>query len=157
MSDFFGRIKSGAGKVAFEADKMGRLNRAKGDLEKIKNQIQAQYMKLGEMYYTQRTTVGVTGPAYDEICQAIAGLEQQVESKNGDIQRINSEVFGPQGTQPVAQPAPAPVQYASTPAPLQSTPSPDQEPAVAATKICTNCGKEMGAEVKFCPDCGTKM
>jgi hypothetical protein len=49
MSDFFGKLKSGAGKVAFEADKMNRLNRAKGDLEKSKNQIQAQYMKLGEM------------------------------------------------------------------------------------------------------------
>jgi len=157
MSDFFGKIKSGAGKMAFEADKMGRLNRAKGDLEKIKNQIQAQYMKLGEMYYNQQATVGVTGPAYDEICQAILGLEQQVESKNGDIQRINVEVYGPQGTQPVAQPVPAPVQYASTPAPLQSSPAQALEPAPAPTKICTNCGKEMLAEVKFCPDCGTKM
>jgi hypothetical protein len=51
MSDFFGKLKSGAEKVAFEAEKMNRLNRAKGELEKIKNQIQAQYAKLGEMYY----------------------------------------------------------------------------------------------------------
>jgi hypothetical protein len=37
MSDFFGKLKSGAGKVAFEAEKMNRLNRAKGELEKIKS------------------------------------------------------------------------------------------------------------------------
>jgi membrane protease subunit (stomatin/prohibitin family) len=157
MSDFFGRIKSGAGKVAFEADKMTRLNRAKGDLEKIKNQIQAQYVKLGEMYYNQRATVGVTGPAYDEICQAIVGLEQQVESKNGDIQRISAEVYGPQGTQPTSQPVSTPMQYASTPAPLQSSPAQVLEPVAVTTKICSNCGKEMLAEVKFCPDCGTKV
>ena len=95
MSDFFGKIKSGAGKVAFEAEKMNRLNRAKGDLEKIKNQIQAQYLKLGEMYYNQRLTASVTGPAYDEICQAIVNLEHQVESKNEDIQRINAEIYTP--------------------------------------------------------------
>ena len=95
MSDFFGKIKSGAGKVAFEADKMSRLNRAKSDLEKTKNQIQAQYMKLGEMYYNQRATMNVTGPAYDEICQAIVSLEQQVASKSDEIQRINAEVYTP--------------------------------------------------------------
>src|SRR4030042_6675377 len=104
MSDFFGKLKSGAEKVAFEAEKMNRLNRAKGDLEKIKNQIQGQYLKLGEYYYNRRSTMGVTGPAYDEICQAIEDLERQVESKNDDIQRITAETYSPQGTRPPAQP-----------------------------------------------------
>ena len=151
MSDFFGKIKSGAGKVAFEADKMNRLNRAKSDLEKIKNQIQANYTKLGEMYYNQHATMGVTGPAYDEICQAIMNLGQQVEAKNEDIQRINTENY----TAPGAQPAPQPVQ-SYTPAPTQYTP-PAPVNAPAATKFCPNCNREMGVEVKFCPDCGTKM
>jgi hypothetical protein len=157
MSDFFGKIKSGAGKVAFEADKTNRLNRTKGDLEKIKNQIQAQYLKLGEMYYSQRATVGVTGPAYDEICQAIVDLEQQVESKNGDIQQINAEIYAQQGTQPTPQPVSGPVQYPSAPAPTQS--APPQAPAQAAvtTKFCPNCGKAIPVAVKFCPDCGTAV
>jgi hypothetical protein len=142
MSDFFGKLKSGAGKVAFEAEKMNRLNHAKGDLEKIKGLIQAQYNKLGEMYYTQRSTVGVSGPAYDEICQAIVDLEHQVECKNDDIQRINAENYLQPGTQPPAQPVAPPVQYASAPA--------------ATAKFCPNCGKEIPAAVKFCPDCGTK-
>ncbi len=80
MSDFFGRLKSGAGKVAFEAEKMARLNKAKGELERIKNQIHAEYAKLGELYYQQHLTSGVTGVAFDEICQAIASLEQHVVS-----------------------------------------------------------------------------
>ncbi|HSB67394.1 MAG TPA: zinc ribbon domain-containing protein [Anaerolineales bacterium] len=155
MSDFFGKLKSGAEKVAFEAEKMNRLNRAKGELEKLKNQIQVQYSKLGEMYYTQHETMGVTGPAYDEMCQAIKGLEQQALVKNEEIQRINAEVFTPQGAQPAAQPIPAPVQSSTAPAQTESTPQ--AAPAAAETKFCPNCGREMPVATKFCPDCGTKV
>jgi len=155
MSDFFGKLKSGAEKVAFEAEKMNRLNRTKGELEKIKNQIQAQYSKLGEMYYSQRQTTGVTGPGYDEICQAIQEFEQQAQAKNEDIQRINAEVFTPQGAQPTPQPAPSPVQAtpAADPAIQQAAPT----PATATTKFCPNCGKELAMEIKFCTNCGTKV
>ena len=155
MSDFFGKLKSGAGKVAFEADKMSRLNHARGDLDKIKSQIQAQYTKLGEMYYTQHATLGVSGPAYDEICQAIVDLEHQAEAKNEDVQHINAENYVQPGSQPPVQPvAPAPTYSA---APTAFTPPPPAPVASAATKFCPNCGKEMPAAAKFCPDCGTKM
>ncbi|GAP15101.1 protein containg zinc-ribbon domain [Longilinea arvoryzae] len=153
MSDFFGKLKSGAEKVAFEADKMARLNKAKGDLEKIKDQIRAQYAKIGELYYTQRSTGEVTGPAYDEICQAIAALEEQARAKGEEVQRINIETYGPQASQPAAQPASSPAPVPPAPS-VTSSPVP---PAPAATKFCPNCGKEVQAGVKFCPDCGTNM
>ena len=150
MSDFFGKLKSGAGKVAFEADKMTRLNRAKGELEKIKNQIQAQYMKLGETYYSQRATTGVTGPVFDEICQAITELENLSGDKNEDIQRINTETYAPQAAQPTAQPA-------SESGQPQSIPPMPPASAAATTKFCPNCGTQIPAETKFCPNCGTKV
>jgi hypothetical protein len=173
MSDFFGKLKSGAGKVAFEAEKMNRLSRARGELEKIKSQVQAQFMKLGELYYNQRRTVGVTGTAYDEICQEIMNLESQIETKNNDIQRINAEVYSPQVPPPAGQPGQGSAQYQSVPAPTQSTaqpvsvppaststqPAPSAAPAPAAAmrKFCPNCGKELSLETKFCPDCGAKV
>lgn len=157
MSDFFGKLKSGAEKVAFEAEKMNRLNRAKGELEKLKSQVQVQYTKLGETYYSQRETVGVTGPAYDEICQEIMSLVSQIESKNNDIQRIDAEVYAPHVAQPAAQPVSAAVQPQPAPTTTQSTSPSAAAPAAARTKFCPNCGKEMPVETKFCPDCGTKM
>lgn len=157
MSDFFGKLKSSAGKVAFEADKMTRLNRAKGDLEKIRGQIQAQYMKLGEMYYTQRGTAGVTGPAYDEICQAIMDLETQAGTMNEEIQRINIEAYAPQMTQPAAQPASGTVQASPTTTSDQSTPPVTPAPAAATPKFCPNCGTQIPVGTKFCPNCGTKV
>lgn len=157
MSDFFGKLKSSAGKVAFEAEKMSRQSRAKSELETIKSQIQAQYMKLGELYYNQRGTTGVTGSAYDDICQEIMNLDQQVESKNAEIQRINADIYTPQVTQPPAQPVPVVAQPSSTPAPAQTTSSTTPGLAVATTKFCPNCGHEMPVETKFCPNCGTKV
>jgi hypothetical protein len=157
MSDFFGKLKSGAGKLAFEADKMSKQSQAKGELEKVKNLVQAQYAKLGELYYNQRGTAEVTGPAYDEICQAILDLLKQVELKNDEVQRINTEIYTPQGTQPTSQTSAAPVQSVSTPSPVQPTSPSSPVAATATTKFCPNCGREMPVQTKFCPDCGTKV
>ncbi len=157
MSDFFGKLKSGAGKVAFEAEKMTRLNRARGELDKIKDQIQAQYLKLGETYYKQREAIGATGSAYDEICQAIMTLEQQVEAKNLEIQGITAEVYSPQVPQQAAQPAPGTTPPVTAPAPAQYTPQVAPTQPATSPKFCTNCGKEIPPETKFCPDCGTKV
>ena len=129
MSDFFGKLKSGAGKVAFEADKFSRLNRAKGELEQLKRQIDTEYARLGELYYHQHSSIGTSGPAYDEICQAIVQLEQQVSSKNDNIESINAETYTAQTSQPpVVQPAqPTPIQFIPPSAA-------DQDQATAATK-----------------------
>lgn len=149
MSDFFGKLKSGAEKLTFEAEKMAKLSRVKGDLENLKIQIQAHYAKLGELYFAQRATTGVTGSAFDEICLAIDSLNQQVKAKNEEIERINTETFAPQGAQSTPPPVAAQAQYSSTP--------PVPVPPSAATKFCPNCGKENQAGVKFCPDCGTSL
>jgi hypothetical protein len=157
MSDFFGKLKSSAGKLAFEADKMSKLSQAKSDLEKAKSLVQLQYAKLGELYFTQRGTAGVTGPGYDEICQSIMDLQQQVEAKNDEVQRINTEIYSPQVTQPASQPASTPAVSSSAPAPVQSNAPAAPAAAAATTKFCPNCGHEMPVQTKFCPNCGTKV
>ena len=160
MSDFFGKLKSGAGKAAFDVDKMGRVNKAKGEITKFKQQIDALYLKLGEITYNQFANPGSAAPDISEMCQNITELNRQITQKNDDIVRINAETYAPQGA-----PAPAPVPpVTQAPTPAQATPSPvnvapvaaDAAPA-ASSKFCPNCGKEMGVAVKFCPDCGTKM
>jgi hypothetical protein len=153
MSDFFGKLKNGAEKVAFEAEKMTRVSRAKGELDMIKSQIQGQFMRLGEMYYNQRATSGVTGQAYDDLCLAIADLEKQAAAKNEEIQRMNTENYAPQGTPPAPQPVYGQAPYPPAPA-APSIPTPY---APAATVTCPKCGKENQVGVKFCPDCGTSL
>jgi uncharacterized small protein (DUF1192 family) len=157
MSDLFGRLKSGAEKVAFEADKMSRLNRTRAELDKLKNQVQEHYTKLGEKYYNERETAGVTGVEYDELCQALASLLEQVEAKNAEIQRIDAETYGTPAAQPAAQAvftqAPSqPEEAASQPVVPPSAPT-----APKTTRFCPNCGTELPTETKFCTNCGSKV
>lgn len=155
MPDLFGKLKSGAGKVAFEADKMARLNRVQGEQGQLKRQIEGLYAKLGEMYYHKYVGQETESPAFVEVCQQIADLERQVAAKQEEAQKIQAGVYNPQVE---GQPAPAaPVQAA--PAPVNVAPV--QEPAAPVaqrqTKFCPNCGHEMPLNVNFCPECGTKV
>ncbi len=147
MSDFFGRLKSGAGKVAFEAEKVARVNRAQSELAQLKKQADTLYAKLGEMVYENFTSGSSEAPDISQLCQNITDMKTQVAAKEAEIQRINADVYNPA--------APAPV--AAAPAPAYSAPA---APAVAPqgeTHFCPNCGKEQPAGTKFCTDCGFKM
>ena len=161
MADFFGKLKSGAGKVAFEADKMGKVNRAQSELAKLKQQVDSLYTKLGEVTYQQFVNQAAETPDIAGMCQNINELHRQLDLKNVEIQRINADTYSPQGMAAPSSVPPAPVQNPPEPA----NPTPFQAPAsnvvtpaapTAQTKICPNCGKEMALAVKFCPDCGTK-
>jgi dsDNA-specific endonuclease/ATPase MutS2 len=150
MADLFGKLKSGANKVAFEAEKMARLNRAQGEAEKIKGQIHGQYSKLGEIVYAKFSKQEAVDPALVEICRAIAEFHQQIGLKNEEISKIKAETFN---ASPSA-PAPAAVQPPTEPEAAPATPEPQAQPEA---KHCPTCGKEVEAGEKFCKDCGTKL
>jgi len=146
MSDFFGKIKSGAGKVAFETDKMARTNKAKGELEHLKRQENDIYLKIGQLYASQRAMQTFTGPAFDELCATIDSLEQQCRPRttrfSESVPRCMPPLSRLRRLQPFTPPAPA-----AAPAPA----------ATPTNKFCPNCGKEVAPTVKFCPDCGSKL
>ena len=157
MSDFFGKLKSGAGKVAFEADKMGRLNKAQGELGQIKRQIETSFTRLGETFYQHFNNQDGEAPDYADLCAKITELERQVGVKGEDIQRINAETYNPAGSPPAPAHAPAPIPFvAPAPAAPIAPPTPVEAAPAASAKFCTNCGTEIPVGVKFCPDCGTK-
>jgi 2-methylcitrate dehydratase PrpD len=150
MPDFFGKLKSGANKVAFEADKLTRVNRAQGEAEKFKGQIISQYSKLGEIVYAKFAKQEAIDPALTEICQAIAQLHQQVGLKNDEIAKIKAETF----SDAPAAPAPTPAQAPAAPEAAPVEPAPQAQPEA---KHCPTCGKEVQLDEKFCRDCGTKL
>jgi DNA repair exonuclease SbcCD ATPase subunit len=147
MSDFFGRLKSGAGKVAFEAEKVTRVNRAQSELSGLKKQVEGLNAKLGEMVY-QSFTSGGEAPDIASLCQNITDMKAQVTAKEAEIQRINAEVYS---TAPAPATA-APVVAASVPVAPVPAPTPQVE-----MRACPSCGKEQPANTKFCTDCGFKM
>jgi hypothetical protein len=161
MADFFGKLKSGAGKVAFEADKMAKVNRAQSELAKLKQQVDGLHSKLGEVAYQQFVNPGAETPDIAGMCQNITEMHRQMGLKNEEIQRINADTYSPQGVAAASSAPPVPVQNPPelvNPTPIQAPTSSEVSPAAptAQTKFCPNCGKEMALAVKFCPDCGTK-
>jgi zinc-ribbon domain len=155
MPDLFGKLKGGAEKVAFEADKMARLNRARGEVDQVKRQIESQYTKLGEMYYQQYAHPAAESPAYEEVCQNIAELEGELNEKQAEVQRINAEAYGAQGGQPAVLAPEVAAEVPAAAAAAVASPAPPE--AAPQARFCPNCGQELASAVKFCTNCGAKL
>jgi hypothetical protein len=153
MPDLFGKLKGGAEKVAFEAEKMARLNKAQGEANQVKRQMESLYTQLGEMVYQQYAHPAPEPPSYDDLCGNIASLEQKLLEKQAAVQQINAETFNPQGA---AAPAPQPMPAPAAAAPIPAAPEPAAAP-VHGKRFCPNCGQEAVGDIKFCTNCGTKL
>lgn len=135
MSDIFGRLKSGAGKVAKEADKAAHVKRIEFDIGGLKKQIEGLYTKLGELTYKSIASKEPQSSEVTDICAKINNLKEQISLKEDEIKKIQSDAEKP----PVA----TPTQEATSVGPQKM--------------VCPSCGKENDANVKFCSECGTKM
>jgi len=149
MSDIFGKLKSGAGKVAFEADKMARVNRIQGEISNLKKQIDSQYMRLGDSTYRSTVNNEPASPEVPEICQTITGLMQQITEHMEEVKRVQGEQF--------AQSAPAPQPAASSTYQPSYGQAPPPPPPSQGGKFCPSCGKQSPGGVRFCPECGAKL
>jgi predicted nucleic acid-binding Zn-ribbon protein len=132
MSNIFGKLKSGAGKVAQEAKEAAQVKRIELDIGGLKKQIEAQYHQLGEMTYHSSINNSPLNPESANIISKITNLFEQIRLKEEEIKKISAEISEPQ-----------------TPAQAPS--------ATSQKKVCTSCGKENDPNVKFCSECGTKL
>jgi NADH pyrophosphatase NudC (nudix superfamily) len=135
MSDIFSKIRSGAGKVAFEADKVAHVKRIELDIGQLKRQVEGHYQRLGEVTYLALVNKEPEKPEVAEIYAKITDLVQRIAVKEEEIKKINAGTYQP-----------------------ESASQTQQAPGVSPGKrFCSNCGKENDASVKFCSECGTKM
>jgi hypothetical protein len=131
MSDLFGKLKSGAGKVAHEADKAAHVKRIELDIGNVKKQVDNLYQKLGELTYQSKVGNVTESPEAASIYAKITDLKAQISQKELEIKNINEDIDK-------AVPSPP-----STIEPLK--------------KVCPSCGKDNDTNVKFCSECGAKM
>jgi hypothetical protein len=162
MSGFFDKMKSGAGKVAFEADKMASAKKIQFDVMNLKKQIESSYTKLGEMSYRRYVATGQEAPEFAEVCQAIIQVEQKIAAKEEEVRQINARVYQSSVASPMPTSYSPPPSYAPPPgmqqqsaAAQQYTPPPP--PPQQGGKFCPSCGGAVNDTTKFCSNCGAKV
>jgi hypothetical protein len=161
MSDLFGKLKAGAGKVAFEADKLAKTQRVKSELDQLNHALENLYAGLGKAVYAQTMT---GDPVSMEDWRAkIDEQKLRVQAKERELQAINAETYQQPGAAPAPRPAPAapasaPIVPPAAPAEPITPPvvTASEEPA-PAPRTCPNCGASVPAQSKFCTECGTRM
>ena len=135
---FFDKVKSGAGKVAFEADKVADAKKVEMDIGGLRKQINEIYTTLGEMSYRRYVATNQETPEFLEVCQRILAVEQKIISKQEELKQINARIWQ----------APQQQQQSQAPPP----PTPQQ-----GSKFCPSCGTSVSDTTKFCSNCGAKV
>jgi len=156
---FFDRVRSGAEKAAFEADRLRRVNQAQGVLKGIQRELDAivagwgpQVLALYDAGTLTQPELLAAGPQIDELRQKLAAQE-------AEILRIREE--RPPEAEPEVAPPPPPPVVPFQPAQQRATPSEPLQADVPGTqargRFCGSCGAALPEGVKFCMECGAKV
>jgi hypothetical protein len=159
MPGFLDKIKSGADKAAFEADRMRRVSQAQSALKSLQHELETQVAALGQQALALGDAGALTQPELLALLPPIDSLRQRIAAQEAEVERIRQE-------KPAEAPAPAPQQPAAAPMPVPQPPAaapiPVPQPLAAAPApalhghICPQCQIELPADVRFCPECGSK-
>jgi uncharacterized coiled-coil protein SlyX len=128
LSSFFGKLKSGASRTAYEASKIARVRKVEGEISQIRKQIDAFQERLGEVTYLDYIHKEPQGQDAVDYIEQLVSFEEQLIAKQEEMKNIQAETF-----ETVEQ----------------TTPPPDIK--------CPNCNKMTPANTKFCASCGTKL
>jgi hypothetical protein len=150
VPSFFDKVKSGAEKAAFEADRLRRVNQAQGVLKGLQRDLDALVAGWGPQVLALFDAGSLTQPELLEAGPKIVELRQKIADQETEIARIKEEK--PPEPEVVAPPAALPpVEQAEAAAPAASPAAP------VRGRFCANCGAALPAGVKFCMECGTKV
>jgi hypothetical protein len=148
MPGFLDKIKSGADKAAFEADRLRRVSQAQSALKALQHDLETQVAAIGQNVLALYDAGALTQPELLALCPPIDSLRQQIAAQEAEVEQIRQE-------KPPEAPAPVPEQPPAAPTPTPQQPPPAPAPALHG-HICPQCQVQLPADVRFCPECGSK-
>jgi hypothetical protein len=160
MPGFFDKLKSGADKAAFEADRLLRVNQAQSALRALQRELETETATLGQQVLALYEAGTLTQPELLALCPNIDTLRQKIAAQEAEVERIRQEK-PPEAATPAREEPPEPPQPAEA-GPPEGPPAETETPPEPATpdpsgRVCPNCGTPLPADVRFCPECGTKL
>ena len=159
MPGFFDKVKSGAAKAAFEAERVRRISQAQGVLKGFQRQVDAIVAGWGPQVLELYDAGTLTQPELLAAGTQLDELRQKIAAQQAEIQRIREEAPPePEIEAPIPAPQPAPVQAPEMSVPERFEQADEITPtAVARARFCGNCGSALPPDVKFCMECGAKV
>lgn len=161
MSSIIDRLRSGAGKAAFEADKLRRVAAVQSAIKSLKEEVNKSFYQVGHVAYTLHTQGQVTQPELKEACDRLAALQTQIAAHEREIESIRAEEYVEPVSQSTTQygrvcpnghgPIPLPNNFCQT-CGAQAVDIPP--PASAGAVLCQNCNSPLLDEARFCANCG---
>lgn len=152
MPSFLDKLKSGADKAAFEAERLVRVNQAQAAVRAAQRDLEEQTVALGREALALYDAGALAQQELLATCRSIDASRQQVATLEAEVERIRQE----KPPEPGAQPEPEAAAAGTAAAPLRAQPVAPPE-AVEQGQTCPNCGSALRAGIRFCPECGTKL
>lgn len=165
MDNFLGRIRSGAGKAAFEADKLRRVASVQSAINGLKKEVEKAYYQVGQVAYGLYGNGRITQPELQAACDQLAALQAKITAHEQEITAIRAEEF----VEPLATQSQASTQYGRV-CPNGHGAILEQDtfcqtcgakavyvppPVLAAgTAVCPHCNAPLASDARFCAMCG---
>jgi hypothetical protein len=148
MPGFLDKLKSGADKAAFEADRLVRVNQAQSALKAIQRELEAEVVALGQQALALYDAGTLTQPELLALGPKIDSIRQRVAAQEAEVERIRQE-----------KPPEAAAAQEKPVAAVEASPAPQAEVAAPGPpgRFCPNCHAPLPADVRFCPECGAKV
>lgn len=180
MSDLFGKLRTGAEKVAFEADKQAKLFRIQNEQNQLKHQLDLCFTHLGEIAYKQYLEKASETDTFLSQINEVTTLLEQINEKREEATRIQAQIFRPEvetslekrglsGSEMGAvihQPIEPVVEFHKGEDDEENVPDSagTETPSKAEImqsksldrKTCPSCNQEIPKQAKFCPKCGKR-
>lgn len=170
MPGFLDKIKSGADKAAFEADRLRRVSQAQSALRALQNELETQVAAIGQQVLALYDAGTLTQSELLALCPPIDSLREQIVAQGAEVERIRqekppeapsaaaeqpAEARGPVAERPPEPPTPVVEHPPATPTPVPQR-SPAPPPPALQGHICPQCQVQLRADVRFCPECGSR-
>ncbi len=170
MADFVESAKNMLGsaisRTGWEAQKQMRTRAKQGEIDKLleqRRQLLEELVQATMSLYTQGT---LHDPQLSRVCASILELDNDVETRDKQLQEIKSETY--QAQQPTQTPDYTPPPYTPYTPPTakpntsnasgaSSASSASTTQPAAGMKPCPTCGNMVRNNTLYCGKCGTKL
>lgn len=164
MSSLVDRFKSGAGKAAFEADKLRRLQIAQSAVKPLRAESERLFTEMGKLAYLVYNQGGLDKPELLTAGDRLAKIHTQIQEAEAEVERIRAEEY----VDPLSASSQSGlicpnghgtlmggVSFCQTCGTAGVQPAP--VPQARATMPCRRCGNALNLDARFCPSCGTPV